>query len=124
MVFEIIGDEQNSGAIQQLETELQKPLKNKSNLAVAILQDVSDSINNGLIELTKKQQQLSSFSQQLSFKTLYEAVIQLQQSNPETCPACKTPLTRVAVNPYIHANEELQKLHHLSVLQDEIQQQQ
>ncbi len=124
MFFDLNGDEQNTGAIQQLETLLQQPLANKSTLTVAALQTVTNSISTGISELATKNQELASASQQVSFQKLYESVIQLQPSNPEHCPACKTPLSHVAVNPYIHASEELQRLQYLAILQQKVQQEQ
>jgi DNA sulfur modification protein DndD len=122
MVFELNGDDKNTGAIQQLESELQQPQANKNNLTITALQALAGSINSGLSELGVKQQELATASQEVSFNNLYEAVVQLQPSSPEHCPACKTPLTQVSVNPYSNANDELKKLQHLAVLQKTVQQ--
>lgn len=117
LVFELNGDDANAGAIQRLETDLQQPQASKTNLTISALQTLGSSISNGLSELELKQKDLANASQEVSFKNLYDAVVQLQSSSPEHCPACKTPLTQVSVNPYGNANEELQKLQHLAELQ-------
>ncbi|MFT7006762.1 MAG: DNA sulfur modification protein DndD [Colwellia sp.] len=122
MVYELNGDGQTQGAIQQLETVLQQPVATKSNLASTTLVALGNSIATDLESLTSKRLELAAASQQVSFKQLYDAVSQVQQSSPEQCPACKTPLNQVVVNPYIHANEELQKLQHLAALQQTAQQ--
>lgn len=122
MVAELKGDEQNIGVIRKLEVELQKPLPNKSSLTSAMLKEISDSVERELTDLSGKQKQLAEASQQISFKNLFEAVVQLQSTSPEQCPACHTPLQQVAKNPYSHACEELLKLEFLSTLQDEITQ--
>jgi len=122
MVFEINGDEENTGAIQQLELDLEQPITNKCNLTSATLDTLGKSIETNLAELSTKQQELEDASQEVSFKQLYDAVIQVQPSCPEHCPACKTPLHQVAKNPYIHASEELEKLQHLAELQQTVQQ--
>jgi len=122
LVFELNGDDENVGAIQRLETELQQPQASKTNLTISALQTLGSSISSGLRELGLKQQDLKNASQDISFKNLYDAVVQLQSSSPEHCPACKTPLTQVSVNPYANANEELQKLQHLAELQKTSQQ--
>lgn len=119
MITELNGDEGHPGLIQKLETELQQPLAMKSNLTVASLQLLRETVSSCLVDLTAKQQELSAASQQISFKQLYEAVTQVQLNSPENCPACQTPLSQTAVNPYTHAGEELQKLHYLSELQQE-----
>jgi energy-coupling factor transporter ATP-binding protein EcfA2 len=121
MVLEVNGNEQNTGAIQKLQTELQQPIASKSNLTSAALETLGNSIATSLSLLVPKQQELGNASQQVSFKQLYEAVTEVQPSSPEHCPACKTPLHQVTINPYIHAGEELENLQHLAVLQQSVQ---
>jgi recombinational DNA repair ATPase RecF len=119
MITELNGAEENPGLIQKLDSELQQPLGLKSNVTASAIQNLKDAVISCLAESTAKQQKLLAASQQISFKQLYETVIQVQPNSPEQCPACQTPLTQVAVNPYTHAGEELQKLQHLSELQQE-----
>lgn len=119
MITELHGAEENPGMIEKLDTELQQPLAIKSNVTASALQTLKESVISSVADLTAKQKALSAASQQISFKQLYEAVTQVQPDSSENCPACQTPLTRVAVNPYTHAGEELQKLQHLSELQQE-----
>jgi energy-coupling factor transporter ATP-binding protein EcfA2 len=119
MITELNGNEDNPGLIHKLDTELQQPLAIKSNVTASALQSLKESIISCLADLTAKQQELSASSQQISFKQLYEAVIQVRPNSPEQCPACQTLLTQTAVNPYTHAEEERQKLQHLSELQQE-----
>lgn len=122
MVVELKGDEQNIGAIRQLEIELQTPLQNRSCLTSAKLKEISCSVEMALTDEGSKQKQLEEASQQVSFKNLFEAVVKLQSASPEYCPACHTPLQQAAKNPYSHACDELLKLEFLSTLQDEIAQ--
>lgn len=82
------------------------------------LQTLQQSIDADIRELNTKQQDLANANQQISFKQLYEAVIQIQDNSPEQCPACHTPLSQVTVNPYIHAGTELNNLHYLGELQE------
>jgi DNA sulfur modification protein DndD len=117
MVFELDGSEEIPGVIRQLETELLQPNSAKNNLTTAALEELSNNISNNITQLEGKQQELTAASQQLSFKQLYEAISQVQQSSPEECPACKTPLNQVTVNPYTHAGEELQNLQQLALTQ-------
>lgn len=122
MVYELNGDEQNPGAIQKLEFELQQPVATKSNLASVALEELGNSIAIYITDLTNKRQELADASQQVSFQQLYDAVSKVQPSSPDQCPACKTPLAQVSVNPYAHANSELQKLRYLAELQLSAQQ--
>jgi DNA sulfur modification protein DndD len=57
---------------------------------------------------------LEEAKSQLSFRDLYSAVNKLNDYSNDTCPACDTPLSQVATNPFDKANEELQKLQGLS----------
>ncbi|MEH6575673.1 MAG: AAA family ATPase [Amphritea sp.] len=61
-------------------------------------------------ELTKR-------SGEVSYKQLYEAVLQLADSVPGACPACGTGLTDVAQNPYERASKGLEQLSELAELQ-------
>lgn len=121
MVIELRGDNENAGLIETIEAELQQPLGTKSGLSFVKLQALQQSIRNDLANISAKQQALAEAGQQVSFKQLYEAVSQVQPSSPAHCPACKTSLQQVAVNPYTHASDELQKLQHLAQLQEKLQ---
>lgn len=101
MMIELKGDEQNIGAIRQLEIELQTPLPNQSYLTSTMLKDLSDSIEKVLTDLDGKQKQLTEASNQVSFKNLFEAVVQLQSTSPEQCPACHTPLHKATKIPTV-----------------------
>lgn len=120
MISELNGTEETAGLIQQIDDELQKPIATKSNLTITALQTLKQCIETNIGELNAKHQELMNASQQVSFKQLYEAVTQIQESSSEHCPACKTPLVQVTVNPFTHAEAELKKLQHLSELQEVI----
>lgn len=122
MVVELRGDVENAGRIKTIENELLQPLGVKSQLLSSNLQTLQDSIRSNLANINVKKQTLAEASQQVSFKQLYEAVSKVQSSSPEHCPACKTSLHQVTVNPYMHASDELKKLQHLVQLQQEMQQ--
>lgn len=117
MVCELNGDEQSPGLVQNLEDELQRPIATKSNLTSIALKDLMGSINPNITELTINRQKLTDQSHLVSFKQLYDAVSKLQLSSTDKCPACLTPLNQVVVDPYSHANNELQKLEYLAELQ-------
>ncbi|AFV02385.1 ATPase involved in DNA repair [Dehalobacter sp. DCA] len=118
MIIELNGNEDKNGLIAQLEEDLQKPIGTKGNLVLSELQTLQQSIDADIRELNTKKQDLANANQQISFKQLYEAVIQVQDNSPEQCPACHTPLSQVTVNPFIHACTELKNLHHLGELQE------
>lgn len=122
MAFELAGNEEIPGAIRQLEIELQQPTLGKSNLTRRALETLSNDITVDIVKLEAMYQELSAVSQQLSFIQLYEAISQVQLSNPEVCPACKTPLSQVTINPFTYAGVELQKLQKLASIQKTAQQ--
>ena len=118
MVIELNGTGEKKGLIVQLEEELQKPIGIKSSLTLSEMQSLHHSIEIDIHGLNTKQQELANASQQISFKRLYEAVIQVQENSPEQCPACRTLLSQVTLNPFEHADTELKNLQHLSELQE------
>ena len=120
MVAELMGTEDKAGLIEKLEDELQKLPPQKSNVTIASLEELTQSIEIKIEDLKTEKEKLSKASQQVSFKQLYEAVTQIQESRPEQCPACQTPLNQVKVNPFEHADAELKKLEHLGNLQEAV----
>lgn len=120
LVTELNCSEDKAGLIKQLEDYLQNPITSKTNLTIVGLHKLKQSIETDIGERNTKQETLKKDSQQVSFKQLYEAVTQLKDSSPEQCPACKTPIAQVLINPFAHADSELKKLQHLGKLQDEI----
>lgn len=120
LTVELNGNGQAPGLIAQLDTELQQPPLLKSNLSIAALEAMVSKASALVSELNQSQQQLAGASQEVSFKQLYEAVMQVQLSSPDLCPACKTSLQHVQVNPYMNAGQELTKLQQLGELQQKI----
>ncbi|WP_027362081.1 AAA family ATPase [Halodesulfovibrio aestuarii] len=120
MVVEINGDEKTSGKIAQLDTELQQPVLSKLNVTYAELITLQQSVEKDLSELNEKLLSLNNASQDVSFKQLYEAVVQLETVSSDRCPTCRTLLVNVAQNPFALAKGELEKLSHLDVLQKEV----
>lgn len=114
-----LGTEESPGEIQTLETELQTPFPAISGLTKAALDEVQISLTQANSDLLLKEGELAIASEGLSFKQLYQAVTDLSDISPENCPACKTPLTIVARNPFEEAAEQLAKLQYLSVIEQE-----
>ena len=71
-------------------------------------------INESAGELRKITQDLTQRSSQVSFMDLYSAVTALQASEDDHCPACDTPLDRVARDPYEKARIGLDELRDLA----------
>ena len=120
LIVELNGNGQAPGLIAQLDAELQQPPPPTSNLSIAAFEAMGNAAWAVVNNLRQSQQQLVGASQDVSFKQLYEALLQVQQGSPDTCPACKTPLQHVQVNPYLNAGQELPKLQQLGELQKKI----
>jgi AAA15 family ATPase/GTPase len=120
-LLEVQGNNENIGLISKIEYEIQQPLAIKSSLSLVTLDELGINIVNHINEYSTLYQELVDASQQVSFKNLYDAVIQVQKNSPSICPACKTPLQQVVLNPFIHSTEELQKLQYLADQQTKLQ---
>jgi len=118
MVLELNGSNGNNGLIAQIETELEKHIGTKKNLTFSELKILKQSLETNILDLAAEQQNLAKVSQQVSYKQLYEAIIQVKENNSGRCPACQTPLSQVTINPFNYADTELKKLQHLGELQE------
>lgn len=67
--------------------------------------------------------ELARRSGEISYKQLYESVLQLSSSNPDQCPACGTNLQSVVKNPYEAASLGLEQLGELAGLQEQAKEQ-
>ncbi len=114
-----LGSAESPGAIATLEAEIQQPIAVKTGLTVAALLSQKQLIESNQSALTTKERELAASSTGLSFKQLYTAVSALGEVSGDECPACKTPIDRVANNPFELATQELAKLSHLSQLEQE-----
>ncbi|MEJ8867119.1 AAA family ATPase [Pseudomonas jessenii] len=63
-------------------------------------------------------EELAHRAGEVSYKQLYESVLQLSDSLPGECPACGTNLLSVVQDPYIRAQQGLTQLAELAELQD------
>jgi len=61
---------------------------------------------------------ISTQATKLDFKSLYTTIISIgDKINRNTCPACKTPIEFVTVNPFENAEKELNELKELNYIQ-------
>jgi energy-coupling factor transporter ATP-binding protein EcfA2 len=84
---------------------------------------VLSKIRDVLKEFDSNLEQLRTLSSDVNFMELYTAVTMIgNASGADTshCPACKTPIEKVTINPFEHANIELEKLKSLANLQKRI----
>jgi recombinational DNA repair ATPase RecF len=116
----LIGTSETPGRLQELETIVNAV---PPALIGSTRQGVTaafDAIQQGLGELAVLKAELDTRSSQVSFKDLYTAVLALQPTEGDHCPACDTPLSgqlHVATNPYLKATAGLDQLKELTELQ-------
>ena len=109
------------GELQRKKTE-QIPVDLKAESLDSLPTSLS-KINTSLKSLNTDLDRLKVLSSDVNFKDLYSAIASIG-SSPEAdlshCPACKTPISQVVVNPFENAKAELGKLESLSELQKRI----
>ncbi len=114
-----LGTGEHPGEIQKLEEDLQQPALVVSGLKHAGLLKAGVDVEKAITELKAKETELAGYSEGLSYKQLYQAVIALSAVSQENCPACKTPLDQTTENPFQAAEVGLAKLEHLSALEQQ-----
>lgn len=85
---------------------------------IDIMNEITKEISENISSLVDYRNELSDKSMQVNYKTLYEAIETLQET--DTCPACGTPIENAIRNPYSYAKEQLKSFTELEVIQREI----
>ena len=120
----LIGTPEAPGRLQQLEGILNSIPPVAIGLTRQGLLAGLEAVREGYEELAGISTKLEARSSEVSFKDLYTAVLALQVTEGDHCPACDTPLTgevHVAVNPYEKATSGIAQLKELGELQSERQ---
>lgn len=115
----LLGDEGQQGRLPYVQTILDAPSPAVYGLTPEQLTAAFNqvfSINNTLHTIKTE---LARRSGEVSYKQLYESLLQLSPSNQQHCPACGTDLQSVAKNPYEVATAGLEQLSELASLQEQ-----
>lgn len=117
----LVGEDGISGIINDLQQKrrAQIPDDLKTDAVDDLLQSLS-GIRNSLEQLTRSVVQIGVLSSDINFEKLYSAIASIAEetgADRNVCPACKTPIEEVVVNPFENAVKELEKLHSLTELQ-------
>ncbi|WP_028730729.1 AAA family ATPase [Pandoraea sp. E26] len=121
MLKELIGSAESPGRLQELEAILERVTPPVFGVTRQGLVDALETVCRHQHSVDENGAALQARSEQVSFKSLYDAVLALQQSTGERCPACDTPLSgpqHVMTNPYTKAGAGLDGLKELGVLQE------
>jgi len=115
----LIGTAEAPGRLQQLEGILNAVPPAAIGLSREGLLSAFEASRLGKEELTGIAAKLDARSSQVSFKDLYTAVLALQATEGDHCPACDTPLADAKSNPFDMATAGLAQLKELGDLQEE-----
>lgn len=120
----LLGNAETPGRLQELEAVINVVPPMDVGLTRQGLLDAFEAARMAHEEYCALVAILASRSNQVSFKALYTAVLALQSSEGDHCPACDTPLAgdvRVAFDPYEKAALGLAQLNELGELQEQCQ---
>ena len=115
----LIGTTGAPGRLKQLEGILNAVPTAAIDLSREGLLSAFEASHLGQEELTGIVAKLEARSSQVSFKDLYTAVMALQATEGDHCPACDTPLANAKANPFDKAADGLAQLKELGELQEE-----
>lgn len=118
----LIGTETQQGRLPYVRSALDVPTPPVYGVSGATLIKTLDDTYRTHTELTEAQSNLIQRSAEVSYKQLYEAVIQLSQASPKNCPACGTSLDAVSANPFDKAKQGLADLAELAEIQSVLNQ--
>lgn len=114
-----IGTADAPGRLQQLEDILNAVPPAAIGLSRKGLMNAFETLHAVQEKLTGISAKLAARSSLVSFKDLYTAVLALQATEGDLCPACDTPLVQTKLNPFEKATTGLLQLKELSELQEE-----
>jgi recombinational DNA repair ATPase RecF len=121
----LTGENGVSGFLQDLQKKKIEQIPEDLKFeALDSLPNIISKIRTGLLSFGSDLEELKSLSSDVNFKDLYSAVVAIGSvsgSDLSRCPACKTPIEQVIVNPFKNAKTEVDKLQNLSELQERVQ---
>lgn len=119
----LLGTENQQGRLPYVQSCLEAPppvVYGVTAAGLTALLDATYQVHQAWVASTAE---LARRSGEVSYKQLYESLIQLADSVPGVCPACGTDLRNVVENPYQRAKIGLGQLAELSELQSRSHQQ-
>lgn len=121
----LVGEDGASGIINDLQEK--KVEKIPDNLKFCTIDSLFIALSKIWVDLntlTTELERLLSISSEVNYKNLYSAIESIAQdatADKSICPACKTSIDNVFINPFENAASELAKLGELSDLQNHIE---
>ena len=113
----LLGNQAQQGRLQYVQGLLDSPSPEVYDLTPARLRENFAEVFSINTALQETSAELTRRAGEVSYKQLYDAVLQLASSNPDECPACGTSLLTTVRNPYESAALGLAQLRELAELQ-------
>ncbi|TKE86085.1 hypothetical protein FCV53_24695 [Vibrio sp. F12] len=123
----LIGSEGEPGRIHELNDLIESIPPRQIGLTLSSVSRTLESVQTLSDSLNEITSALHTMSDQVSYKALYNSVLELQEVTGDRCPACNTPLigeSSVRENPFEKATNGLAQLRELTVLQEQKQEKQ
>lgn len=123
----LIGSEEEPGRIHELNHLIETIPPRQIGLTLSSVSRTLESVQTLSDSLNEITSALHAMSDQVSYKALYNSVLELQEVTGDRCPACNTPLigeSSVRENPFEKATNGLAQLRELTVLQEQKQEKQ
>lgn len=115
----MVGSTEAPGRLQELEAQVRGALPPITRISRETMQRLFAAADSHTELLTASQRALDARSGEVSFHQLFSAVQALQADQGDRCPACLTPLTSAATNPFARAAEGVRTLEELARLESE-----
>ncbi|QNK01518.1 ATP-binding protein [Dyella telluris] len=112
-----IGTSEQPGRLSEIKTALAKPLPSPTGVAVQTLIKLRREGRDLKQQVAVAHEGLAARSREISFRDLYQAVVNMEGTSPDLCPACETPLDSVTTNPFHRATQGLAALQELAALE-------
>ncbi|EJC1073731.1 hypothetical protein KW536_21460 [Vibrio fluvialis] len=123
----LIGSDEKPSRIHELNQLIETIPPAQIGLTLPKISETLDSVQTLSDSLNEITTALHTMSDQVSYKALYNSILELQEITGDRCPACNTPLTgesSVRENPFEKATSGLEQLRELTVLQEQKQEKQ
>ncbi|HET6805995.1 MAG TPA: AAA family ATPase [Frateuria sp.] len=114
-----IGTQAAPGRLQEIRDILKNPLPALTGSSASKLVTLRRDLRDIQRQLKQARAKLEARSREVSFRSLYQAVVALEATRADRCPACETPLDQVATNPFRRATDGLQALRELALLEQQ-----
>ncbi|KLU63673.1 DNA replication and repair protein RecF [Desulfosporosinus acididurans] len=118
------GEDGSSGVIGELQqAKAEKIMLDLDIKPINRLKETYGKLVEDMSELHRLREKFAALSSEVNYKDLYNAISLISiddTADKSKCPACKTPISEVQVNPFENAKVELKKMERLGVLQDDI----